>query len=287
MDLFSLEIFIKVAEEKNITRAAEQLHLSQPTVSRRIREMEEELQKVLFIRTNKAVALTDAGKQFLEASTDIITIFSKAVQQDSGQETLTGDIYIGSGEIPAFSRLAAYIKDFRQQQPGIRFHILSGNAEEIRDDVEKGVLDLGLITRSVDLESCESLEFPEKARWGILVRADHPLARKNTIKAEDLEGESLILPENRVYQRELTENLSKDITIAASFTLAHNAVQLVRQGLGPMLCFDDPSLTAEELKFVTMAPYRDATPILFWKKRTIRSEPVDAFLHYIMENLNQ
>ncbi|MBQ1376632.1 MAG: LysR family transcriptional regulator, partial [Lachnospiraceae bacterium] len=209
MDMLSLEIFIKTADEGNMTKAAGFLHLSQPTASRRIQELEEELGRPLFIRTNKAVSLTDEGRQFLEAASDMLTIYRKALTQEKEQQQLKGDIYIGSGEIPAFSVLAEQIRDFRKLQPGICFHILSGNADEIRDDVEKGVLDLGLITRSVNTETFESLEYADKTRWGILVRNDHPLALRERIRIEDLEKESLILPENQVYYRELTGSFSE------------------------------------------------------------------------------
>ncbi len=283
MDMLSLEIFIKTAEEGNITKAAGFLHLSQPTASRRIQELEEELGRPLFIRTNKAVSLTDEGRQFLEAASDMLTIYRKALTQEKEQQQLKGDIYIGSGEIPAFSVLAEQIRDFRKLQPGICFHILSGNADEIRDDVEKGVLDLGLITRSVNTETFESLEYADKTRWGILVRNDHPLALRERIRIEDLEKEFLILPENQVYYRELTGWFSEKPEIAAAYTLAHNAVQLVRQGIGPMLCFEDPALLGEDLAFVPIIPYRWATPLLIWKKRAVQSDAVKAFLVFITE----
>ena len=285
MEIFDLEIFAMVATEGNITKASELMHLSQPTVSRRIRELEEELGRRLLNRTNKSVSLTEEGRQFLEASSDILTIYQKVVHQEKNQQSLKGDIYIGSGEIAAFSQLAECIRNFHSMQPGIIFHILSGNAEEIREDVESGVLDLGLITRSVDIESCGTLEFPQKARWGILIREDHPLAHRKRIRAEDLSGEPLILPENKVYHRELTDWFADHLQIAATYTLAHNAVQLVKAGLGSMLCFDDPSLVSEGLTFITLVPYRDATPLLIWRKRSVQSDAVSAFLQYVLENM--
>ena len=123
MDIISLEIFIKTAEERNITRAAELMHMSQPTVSRKIRELEEELGRQLFIRTNKSVLLTDEGRQFWEAASDMLTIYRKVRSQEKDHQFLKGDIYIGSGEIPAFSILAQQIREFRSLQPGVCFHI--------------------------------------------------------------------------------------------------------------------------------------------------------------------
>lgn len=286
MDMISLEIFMMAAEERNITKAAKLLHLSQPTVSRRIQELEDELGRQLFLRTNRSVTLTDEGRQFRETASDILRIYRKAVNREKDQKFLKGDIYIGSGEIPAFSKLSEQIRDFRRLQPGICFHIQSGNAEEIREDVEKGVLDLGLLTRSVSTELFESLEYPGKACWGVLVKNDHPLALREQIRAEDLEKESLIIPENQVYYRELTGWFSKSPDIAAVYTLAHNAIQLVKQGLGPMLCFEDPDLLREGLTFVAIAPCKWATPLLIWKKREAQSDAVNAFLKYIEETMN-
>ena len=286
MDMFDLELFLRVAEEGSITKAAELMHLSQPTVSRRIIELEQTLNRLLFTRTNKAVVLTPEGRQFLEAASDILTIYNKTVQREHERQ-LTGDLFIGSGEIPAFSRLAKLIGAFRQKEPGVCFHLLSGNAEEIRENVEKGVLDLGLLTRSVNTENFESLEFPEKAHWGILMREDHPLARQKTLRPEDLRGEPLILPENRVYQREWTEWIAGEVNLAAGYTLAHNAIQLVKQGLGSMLCFEDPSLLSEGLTFATLLPVRSATPLLIWKKRRVQAEVVEAFVRFVLEHLDR
>ena len=281
MDMISLEIFVKTAEEKNITRAAEFMHMSQPTVSRRIRELEEEFGRQLFIRTNKSVSLTDEGRQFWEAASDMLTIYRKVRSQEKDHQVIKGDIYIGSGEIPAFSILAKQIREFRSLQPGVCFHIQSGNAGEICEDVEKGVLDLGLIARSVNTESFESLEYPGKSRWGVLIKEEHPLALQKQITVEELKGESLILPENRVYYRELTAWFSESPDIAAAYTLAHNALQLVKQGLGPMLCFEDPALLPEGFAFIPIIPERWATPLLIWKKRAVQSDVVKTFLQFI------
>lgn len=283
MDTAELEIFLNVADEGNITKAAERMHLSQPTVSRKIRELEEEIGRRLFNRTNKAVVLTEEGRRFLEDARDILTICRKTVRREEAPQALQGDIYIGSGEIAAFSKLTRCIKEYRSLQPGVCFHILSGNADEIREGVEKGVLDLGLMTRSVDTGACESLEFAGKARWGVLVRKDHPLARRDYVKAEELSEEPLILPENRVYNRELTGLIGDSPRTAATYTLAHNAVLLAAAGLGIMLCFDDPSLLTEELTFLPLSPSRYATPLLIWKKRAEQSEIVRSFLSFLPE----
>ena len=284
MDMLSLDIFLKTAEEGNITKTAGLLHLSQPTVSRRIRELEAELNRQLFVRTNKSVTLTDEGRQFLETAKDILMIYEKTLHQTTDQNLLKGDIYICSGEIPAFSILSGQIKEFRKLQPGICFHIRSGNADEIRDGLEKGALDLGLLTRSVNTESFESLEYPGKSHWGVLIRKDHPLTVKKQVHIEDLKEEVLIIPENNVYYRELTNWFSEFPNIAATYTLAHNAVQLVKEGIGPMICFEDSSLVQDGLVFISITPEKWATPLLVWKKRSVQSDAVRAFLEFIQTN---
>ncbi len=285
MDILSLEIFTRTAEEGNITKTAQLMNLSQPTVSRRIRELEEELGRQLFVRTNKSVALTDEGRQFLESASDMLTIYKKTIRQSVNNDALTGDIYIGSGEIPAFASLSKQITDFCRLHPGICFHILSGNADEISDGIEKGVIDLGLVSRSVNTESYESLEYSGKTKWGILIPHGHPLASRKQVRTDDLKGYSLILPDNPVYHRELIGRFSEPPVIAATYTLAHNAIQLVKQGLGPMLCFEDPALAAPGLVFVPLVPYRWATPLLIWKRRSAQSDVIKAFLKFIMDSL--
>ena len=172
----SLEIFLTVAEEGNFTHAAELLHMSQPSVSRTIMDLEEELRCKLFLRTNKSVSLTERGSRFLETARTIVMLYRKAVDEGSDDDAPTGDIYIGAGEVGAVGQLSAIIGAFHRRFPGIRFHMESGNAGEVMEKLDRGVLDIGLITRSASTANHMSVELPIKEIWGVLVRDDHPIA---------------------------------------------------------------------------------------------------------------
>ena len=283
MRIDSLEVFLTVAEEGNITRAAGLLHMSQPTVSRIIMDLEQELDRQLFTRTSKKVFLTKAGLQFMETARDIVALYHRAITLDVEEKEIRGDIYIGAGEVGAMRLLAKQITDFTTIYPGIRIHLDSGNAENIKESIEAGVLDLGLITRSVNTEQYECLELSRKEQWSVLLKEDHPLATRERIRVEDLSGEKLIVPENQVFYKELTTWIGSEVHIQATYTLAHNAVHLVNAGMGVMVCFYDPSLVEEGLALIPLIPVREVTPMLIWKPKTVYAPAVQLFLDYIQQ----
>ena len=283
MRIDSLEVFLTVAEEGNITRAAGLLHMSQPTVSRIIMDLEQELDRQLFTRTSKKVFLTKAGLQFMETARDIVALYHRAITLDVEEKEIRGDIYIGAGEVGAMRQLAKQITDFTTIYPGIRIHLDSGNAENIKESIEAGVLDLGLITRSVNTEQYECLELSRKEQWSVLLKEDHPLATRERIRVEDLSGEKLIVPENQVFYKELTTWIGSEVHIQATYTLAHNAVHLVNAGMGVMVCFYDPSLVEEGLALIPLIPVREVTPMLIWKPKTVYAPAVQLFLDYIQQ----
>ncbi len=283
MRIDSLEVFLTVAEEGNITRTAGMLHMSQPTVSRIIMDLEQELDRQLLIRTSKKVLLTKAGLQFLETARDIVALYHRAVTLDLEEKEIRGDIYIGAGEVGAMRLLAKQITDFTAIYPGIRIHLDSGNAESIKESIEAGILDLGLITRSVNTETYDCLELPEKEQWSILLREDHPLAIQERVRAEDLSGEKLIVPENQVFYKDLMTWVGSEVHVQASYTLVHNAVHLVKAGMGIMVCFYDPSLMEEGLTLIPLVPVREVTPMLIWKPKAVYAPAVQLFLDHIQK----
>ena len=283
MRIDSLEVFLTVAEEGNITRTAGMLHMSQPTVSRIIMDLEQELDRQLLIRTSKKGLLTKAGLQFLETARDIVALYHRAVTLDLEEKEIRGDIYIGAGEVGAMRLLAKQITDFTAIYPGIRIHLDSGNAESIKESIEAGILDLGLITRSVNTETYDCLELPEKEQWSILLREDHPLAIQERVRAEDLSGEKLIVPENQVFYKDLMTWVGSEVHVQASYTLVHNAVHLVKAGMGIMVCFYDPSLMEEGLTLIPLVPVREVTPMLIWKPKAVYAPAVQLFLDHIRQ----
>ena len=147
MDLRVLEYFLMVAEEGNMTRASGLLHVSQPTISRQLMDLETELGKTLLLRTRKNVSLTKDGLLFRETAKEILALYQRALESNSQEEALSGDLYLGTGETESFSTFAENIGAFQKRYPGVRFHIISENADRICEDIEKGLLDLGLVMR--------------------------------------------------------------------------------------------------------------------------------------------
>ena len=241
MDLRGIEFFLTVAEEGSISRAAERLHISQPTVSRDMIELERELGKTLLVRTSRNVSLTPDGLLFRDTARDMLALYRKAVTQQAEPVELAGDIYLGAGETESFSFMAEQIKAFREEHPKVCFHVISENADEIRDDVDKGVLDFGFVMRSGNLDRYARMEIQRRESWGVLVPAEHPLARKKS-------------------------------------NLIHNVLLLVKNGAGLILCLNDPALVESGLVFVPLRPAHWVSPVLIWKKQAVHAPAARAFL---------
>ena len=278
MDLRSIEFFLTVAEEGSISKAAERLHISQPTVSRDMMELEKELGKTLFTRTNKNVRLTQNGLLFRETAKDMLTLYQKAKTQNAESAEIAGDIYIGAGETESFSFIAEKIRRFRQEYPGVCFHIISKNADEIKYDIDNGVLDFGFIMQSGSLEHYERLEIDRIERWGVLVPSDHPLALNDRISGKALLQYPLILPENQTFREQIVEWLGGEPVVAATYNLIRNVLLLVANGTGLILCLNDPAFSENELRFIPLRPSRVVSPILIWRKHHILSSASIAFL---------
>ena len=187
MEIRVLRYFLAVAREGNITGAANSLHLSQPTLSRQIKDLEEELGKPLLVRKSHRVALTPEGVLFRKRAEEIISMVDKTEAEFSAmQNTISGDIYIGGGETQAIRQIAAILRNLRESYPEIHYHLYSGNAEDVTERLDKGLLDFGILIQPADLTKYDSLNLPAKDIWGVVMRKDSPLAEKEFIEKEDL-----------------------------------------------------------------------------------------------------
>lgn len=281
MDLRVLEYFVTAAEEENISHAAQILHVSQPTVSRQLAELEHELGKKLFERTNKKISLTADGVLFKETASNILMLYEKAKQKNEAAE-LTGDYYIGAAEIESFEYVAGKIREFQEKHPKVRFHILSENAEHIRDGIHLGTLDLGFIPRSVAIMKYEFLELPFEAEWGIAVRRDHPLAQRPYVTREELKNEKLILPENSVLREELQVWQRGSENACIFYTLVHNALILTEAGAGLTVCLKAENSLPADLVFVPFSPGMETGSMLIWKKDAAHSPVHQEFLRMFL-----
>jgi len=287
MDLRVLEYFLAVADEGNISHAAELLHVSQPTISRQLMDLEEELGKKLFVRTNKKVLLTNDGILFQETAKDIIRLYAKAKNNYAETDELEGDLTIAAGELESFDQVAVKIKEFHQKHPKVLFHIRSGNAEEICSSIDKGTADIGFIVQSVNTMKYEVCSLHTSESWGILVNRDHRLADKEYVTVKDLQGEQLIIPENTRLRNDIREWFGSEQSIAATYTLFRNAMILTEVSNWVTICTEANKYTDAHLVFIPMHPNRVSSTSLIWRKRAVYSPVIQEFLSYFdIHNLN-
>ena len=227
MELRVLRYFLAVAREENITRAAALLHLTQPTLSRQLMQLEEELGVKLFRRSQYRIVLTEDGMLLRRRAQEIVELAEKTEQEFArrGAE-LSGEISIGAGETRGMNFLSAQVRSFRALHPQVRFRIHSANADDIKERLENGLLDMGLLVEPVEIGRYAFLRLPQRDRWGVLVDQGHPLAGKKFITPEDLLGVPLLLPRRERVQQELSGwfgDQFDEIEVAATYNLLLNA----------------------------------------------------------------
>ena len=295
MELRVLQYFLAVAREQSIVRAAESLHLSQPTLSTQIRNMEEELGKQLLIRGTKGsrkVTLTEEGMILRKRAEEILDLVKKTEKEITcSDEIIIGDIYIGAGETDAMRIIAKAAKKLQKDYPGIHYHLSSGNATFVKERLDKGLLDFGIVFGEVDLIKYNDIRIPAQDVWGVLMRKDSPLASKEVISPEDLWDKPLILSQQENRGGDITQWLKKqagELNITATFNLIFNASILVDEGLGYAISFDRIINTTgnSNLCFRPLTPKVEAEMNLIWKKYQILSKPAEKFITILREQLN-
>ena len=284
MELRVLRYFLAVAREENITKAAALLHVTQPTLSRQLMQLEDELGVQLFRRSQYRVILTEDGMLLRRRAQEIVELADKAERELQHHETeLTGEVAIGCGESVAMTFLSEHIRAFRALHPQVQFRIYSAIADDVKERIEKGLLDMGLLTEPVDIGRYAFLRTPQKDRWGVLLPKDHPLAKKPAVTPDDLLGIPLLLSGRETIRSELASwfgDAYEKIEIAATFNLILNAANMVRNGIGAALCFDLGNLS-DEVTFVPLSPTLETGTVLAWKKDQTDSPAAEQFLKFI------
>lgn len=289
MELRVLQYFLAVAREQSIVRAAESLHLSQPTLSTQLKAMEEELGKQLLIRGTKGsrkVTLTEEGIILKKRAEEILNLVHKTEREISlSDQVVVGDVYIGAGETDAVRFIAQAAKELSKPYPGIHYHIASGNAQFVLEQLERGLIDFGLVFGPVD-HKFNSLPLPYKETWGVLMRKDSPLAEKAEILPEDLWDKPLILSREYVAEAYLSRNLS-ELEIIATYNLMFNASLMVEEGLGYAIGFDKIINTtgSSALCFRPLTPKREEGMSIVWKKYQVFSKASEKFMEKMKELL--
>lgn len=294
MELRVLRYFLTVAREGSITGAANFLHVTQPTLSRQIKDLEEELGQKLLVRSNHNVTLTAEGMLLRKRAEEIIDMVDKTEAEfNSMEESISGDIYIGGGETVAMKLIAEIVKDLQENYPGIRYHLYSGNAGDVTERLDKGLLDFGILIQPADLSKYDYINLPAKDVWGVLMRKDSPLASKEVIKRKDLLNVPLICSIQAMKQiaakNEFSEWFGEDfdkLNVVTTFNLIYNAAIMAEEGIGYVISLDKLVNTAHNsnLCFKPLEPKLEAGLNIVWKKYQVFSSAAELFLKKLQEN---
>ena len=293
MEVRVLRYFLTVAREGSITGAANYLHLTQPTLSRQLQDLEKELGQKLLIRGKHKVILTPEGMMLRKRAEEIVELVDKTEADfRSINDIIGGDIYIGSGETDSMKYIAEIMKDIQQIYPDIKFHIYSGNAEDVTEKLDKGLLDFGILIQPIDVSKYNNIALPEKDVWGVIMRKDSPLANKKEIKLEDLISVPLIA------SRQMSEKYSarsgflswfgkdfKKLNIVATYNLVYNAAIMVKAGIGYAVTLDKLVNTTgdSEICFRPLSPRLESGLDIVWKKYQVFSPAPKLFLDRLYE----
>lgn len=289
MELRVLRYFLEVAREENITRAAERLHLTQPTLSRQLLDLEEALGKTLFLRGKRKLTLTEEGVFLRKRAQEIVELVEKteAALRDPA-ESVCGDVHIAGGETDAMRLIARTAKRLKEACPRISFHLFSGNAEDVSERLDRGLADFGVFIRPANVAKYECLPLPFTDVWGVLMRKDSPLAARKSIRPEDLAGLPLICSRQTMAASELAGWMGDGRPhIVATYNLLYNAALMVEEGVGYALCLDRIADTsdASPLCFRPLEPGMEVGLYVAWKKQQVFSRAAARFLEFLRRDL--
>ncbi|MDD3219621.1 MAG: LysR family transcriptional regulator [Lachnospiraceae bacterium] len=289
MEIRTLRYFLKVCEIENITRAAVALNTTQPNLSRQLYQLEEDLGQTLLIRGKRRITLTEEGKYLRKQAQDIINMADHTENVlRSFQDNLTGEVYIGAAESMAMKFVGEIIRESRNQYPGIHYHINSGNAQDITDKLDRGLLDFGIIVEPVDFDKYNYLKLPVKDTWGILMQKASPLAEKKFICPEDLLDKPLYASSELLNVPGIKEWLGESylkFNPIMTFNLITNAALMIESGGGYVFSFDGLSYTGKDdpLAFRPLSPQIQASLYLIWRKYETFSNSAGKFLSLIKD----
>ncbi len=284
MELRVLKYFLVVAQEENMTRASQLLYISQPTLSRQLMQLEEELGEKLFIRHSRHVQLTGAGMLLKKHAQDMIRI-EEMITRDFSKEAdqVTGSIAIGCCEAEGMHELAGILHEFKCQYPLIHFELMTMSSDSIQHGIENGTLDFGLLLEPIDLTKYAFSRLHTKEHWGILVKEDDPLAQLDTIVPTDLEGYALIVPDRQRIQNELAKWINweeRQVDIVASYNIGYNMIHLVQEGMGIAVCLEAMG-RMQGTRFIPFQGIPATTSVIAYKRNQPHGKAVSRFLTFI------
>lgn len=284
MELRVLRYFLMAAREENITRAAELLHITQPTLSRQLMQLEGELGTRLFNRSNHSIQLTEDGMLLKRRAQELVQLADKVEREfQRGEEEISGNIAIGSGETSNMQELADMIREFQKKYPLVQYDLYTATADDIKEKLDKGLLDIGLLTEPVDIIKYNFIRMKRKETWGVLVRKDSPLAKKHEIHPEDLLDVPVFLAQRELVKNEIEGwfgDCYEQVHIAGTYNLINNAAVMVRKRIGVAFCFWLQT-RFDDLEYIPISPQIETGAVIVWKKAQIVSSTMYQFLNFI------
>ena len=288
MELRVLRYFLEVAREENITAAAESLHITQPTLSKQLMDLEYELGKKLFIRGKRRITLTEDGMLLRKRASEIIELVEKTeTELQKNDELVVGDVYIGAAETDGIKLIAKLCKNLQDKYPNIHYHLFSGNSEDVLEKLDKGLIDFAILFEPSDFKKYNHIKLPVYNNWGLLTKKDNPLAKLEYIKPKDLLNIPLIFSKQALDNNELTgwfgHNVEK-LNIVATYNLIYNASFFVEEGFGSALTLDN-LVNNPNLCFKPLEPNLKSNLVMAWKKYQVFSKASQIFLDELQKEL--
>lgn len=287
MELRTLRYFLAAAQEENITKAADILHVTQPTLSRQIMDLERELGVTLTLRGKNGLKLTEDGIFFRQRAQEIVELADRLEKNFAEkQNDISGMVVIGASEAVGGQTLAKLINKFSGKYPAVQFTLYNETVDNIRDRLDKGLVDIGLLLEPIDVTKYDYVRLNQQDTWGLLVREDHPLNEKTSLTAEDVASYPLILPLRENIRAEILHWLGreeKEVRIPLFYTLLSNAALMVAEGLGCAFCMDGALAIRSDprLRFIPLEPRRMTHSVLVWKKNNLFSPATSLFIQEI------
>lgn len=291
MELRVLRYFLAVAQKRNITKAAQELLISQPTLSKQLADLEDELGVQLFIRGHRQITLTDEGEYLQTRAREITQLAEQTALNIKGQEVISGTISIGAGESIAIERIMRVLSEIIKDYSDVKVRLISGNADEMETALQHGSIDFAVLMANRSLDNYHHLQIPESDRWGLVMRKDDSLANKAEISPEDLADLPLLMSEQAIEEHRFQSwwgNLDRKMNIIGTYSLVFNAQLMVAQGSAYLVTFDHLINNANnsQLTFRPLAPALTETTNVIWKKNVTQSKAAQLFIKRLMASLD-
>ena len=292
MEIRTLRYFLAVAQEENMTSAAARLNLTQPTLSKALKSLEAELDARLFVRHSFSIELTDEGRLLRDRARDLIGLADKIEDEfRSIDSQLAGELRLGMAESYRIRLVAQELRRLKESCPGLRYHVTSGDTEQVTERLDRGLLDFAVLCERPDSRRYDWVELPERDLWGVVMRDDHPLARNASITPSDLIGEPLFVSEQgwRGDIAQWAGDCFAELHLEGSFRLSYNASVFAREGLGLLLTFDQLVNTSPEsgLVFRPLEPSLEVTLYLVWGRRQLMTPIAERFVKQVRRSFGR